>query len=63
MSELQFEQEDVVGNAEIDGIEAGLVMARPSKEVSDINFDTRRKIEDLLEERALRKLLDNDYDF
>jgi hypothetical protein len=33
--------------------------------LSDINFDTRRKIENLLEERALKKLLDEGayYDF
>ena len=63
MSELQFEHEDGNSFAEIDNIEASLVMTRPSKEVNEINFDTRRKIENLLEERALRKLLENDYDF
>ena len=63
MSELQFEHEDGIGGAEIDSIEASLAATRPSREVSEINFDTRRKIENLLEERALRKLLENDYDF
>ena len=63
MSELQFEHEDGIGSAEVDSIEASLAVTRPSRGASEINFDTRRKIENLLEERALRKLLENDYDF
>ena len=63
MSELQFEHEDSNAIADIDSIEMSLTMIGSSKSTNAINYDTRRKIENLLEEKALRKLLEDDYDF
>lgn len=63
MSELQFEHEDSNAIADIDSIEMSLAMIGSSKSTNAINYDTRRKIENLLEEKALRKLLEGDYDF
>ena len=39
------------------------VMIDPDTDLNAMNFDTRRKIENLLEERSLRKLINDNFDF
>mgnify|MGYP001813474242 FL=1 len=63
MAELRFEHGTSINNAEFDSFEDNITHIGEVKDVNAINFDTRRKIENMLEEKALQKLLDDAYDF
>ena len=63
MAELRFEHGTSINNADFDSFEDNITLIGEVKDVNAINFDTRRKIENMLEEKALRKLLEDTYDF
>ncbi|MEJ2214844.1 MAG: hypothetical protein P8Y20_12505 [Gammaproteobacteria bacterium] len=63
MAELRFEHGTSINNADFDSFEDNITLIGEVKDANPINFDTRRKIENMLEEKALRKLLEDTYDF
>ena len=61
MTELQFDYDTGINNADFDSLEENPAVIASAKDISSINYDSRRKIENMLEEKALRKLLEDEY--
>ena len=64
MQEIQQNFEREAGFVEAEALDEIVdLSSEQNKPGNKINIDARRKIEDLLEEKALKKLLEDDYGF
>jgi hypothetical protein len=63
MQEIQQNFDQEVGFIETESFDDADLSNEQHKSRNKFNMDARRKIENLLEEKALRKLLEDEYNF